>query len=48
MLMSCRRKRFTQLLNIPHTQCDQYREMEHLHRGDGAEKGSRLPVAIDR
>ena len=25
-----------------------YREVEHLHRGDGAEKRSRLPVANDR
>ena len=33
---------------VPSAQCVQYREMEHLHRGDGAEKGSRLPVTNDR
>ena len=26
----------------------QYREMEDLHRGDGAEEGSRLPIADER
>ena len=28
-------------------QCIQYREMEDLHRGDGAEESSRIPVADD-
>ena len=29
-------------------QCVQYRETEDLHRGDGVEEGTRLPVADDR
>ena len=40
-------KGFCALISI-YMQFVQYREMEDLHRGDGAEEGSRLPIADER